>query len=192
MHSVCCCSLLVWRRSFLKKGTPRGLFLPRPGSAPGRIWPKNNNTCKGPWVLHPYQVSSKSINSGEEVENVNSLTDDGRRTTDGRTDAGQRVITIGHWSLWLLCPKNRKNEKERKEIIEKSNEKSAKKNRNAKNESKTVRKEKKQNKKKRKEKTRIEPVGEPYREVCLSPWKGNWRISKNRIDWRNVLLSEEK
>ena len=40
-------------------------------------------------------------------------------------------------------------------------------------------------------KTRIEPVGEPYREVCLSPWKGNWRISKNRIDWRNVLLSEK-
>ena len=39
--------------------------------------------------------------------------------------------------------------------------------------------------------TRIEPVGEPYREVCLSPWKGNWRISKNRIDWRNVLLSEK-
>ena len=27
------------------------------------------------------------------------------------------------------------------------------------------------------EKTRIEPVGEPYREVCLSPWKGNWRMS---------------
>ena len=41
------------------------------------------------------------------------------------------------------------------------------------------------------EKTRIEPVGEPYREVCLSPWKGNWRISENRIDWRNVLLSEK-
>ena len=39
--------------------------------------------------------------------------------------------------------------------------------------------------------TRIEPVGEPYREVCLSPWKGNWRISKNRFDWRNVLLSEK-
>ena len=42
-----------------------------------------------------------------------------------------------------------------------------------------------------KKETRIEPVGEPYREVCLSPWKGNWRISKNRIDWRNVLLSEK-
>ena len=39
--------------------------------------------------------------------------------------------------------------------------------------------------------TRIEPVGEPYREVCLSPWKGNWRMSWNRIDWRNVLLSEK-
>ena len=36
-------------------------FGPALGSAPGRIWPKNNNTCKGPWVLHPYQVSSKSI-----------------------------------------------------------------------------------------------------------------------------------
>ena len=29
--------------------------------------------------------------------------------------------------------------------------------------------------------TRIEPVGEPYREVCLSPWKGNWRISKTEL-----------
>ena len=57
-----CCSLLVWRRSSLKKGTPYDLFLPRPGSAPGRILPKNNNTCKGPWVLHSYQVSSKSTN----------------------------------------------------------------------------------------------------------------------------------
>ena len=60
---------------------------------------------------HEYFIPTKfhqnsSSGSGEEVENVNSLTDDGR-TTDGRTtDAGQRVITIGHWSLWLLCPKN--------------------------------------------------------------------------------------
>ena len=61
MHSVCRCTLPVWRRSLLKKGTPRDLFWPRSGSAPGRIWPKNNKTCKGPWVLHPYQVSSKSI-----------------------------------------------------------------------------------------------------------------------------------
>ena len=28
---------------------------------------------------------------------------------------------------------------------------------------------------------RIEPVGEPYREVCQSPWKGNWQMSSNRI-----------
>ena len=99
MHSVCCCSLPVWRRSFLKKGTPRDLFLPRPGSAPGRIWPKNNNTCKGPWVLHPYQVSSKSIKRfWRRSRNVNSLTDDRRQTTDGRR------TTRDH--LWLLCPKN--------------------------------------------------------------------------------------
>ena len=105
MHLVCCCNLLVWRRSSLKKGTPRDLFWPRPGSAPGRIWPKNNNTCKGPWVLHPYQVSSKSIKRiwrrSWKCKLSNGRTDDGRTT-----DAGQRVITIGHWSLWLLCPKN--------------------------------------------------------------------------------------
>ena len=36
MHSVCCRSLPIWRRSSLKKGTPRVLFWPRPGSAQGR------------------------------------------------------------------------------------------------------------------------------------------------------------
>ena len=130
MHLVCCCSLPVWRRSSLKKGTPRYLSWPRPGSAPGRIWPKNNNTCKGPWVLHPYQVPSKSIkrfwrrswkcklSNGRQTDDRRTTdgrqTDD-RRTTDGRqtdgrrtTDYGQCVITIGHWSLWLLCPKKGK------------------------------------------------------------------------------------
>ena len=40
-----------------RTGPPCDLFWPRPGSAPGQIWPKNNNTCKGPCALHPYQVS---------------------------------------------------------------------------------------------------------------------------------------
>ena len=31
--------------------------------------------------------------------------------------------------------------------------------------------------KEKKKKTRIEPVGKPYREFCLSPWKENWRMS---------------
>ena len=52
------------------------------------------------YVIHTKFHQNPSSGSGEEVENANSLTD------DGRTDAGQRVITIGHWSLWLLCPKN--------------------------------------------------------------------------------------
>ena len=100
MHSVCRCSLPVWRRSFLKKGTPRDLFLPRPGYAPGRIWPKNNNTCKGPWVLHPYQVSSKSIKRFWRRSRKCEKFTDGR-TTDGRTDDGRCAMTIAHSSLRL-------------------------------------------------------------------------------------------
>ena len=100
MHSVCRCSLPVWRRSFLKRGTPRDLFWPRPGSAPGGIWPKNNNTCKGPWVLHPYQVSSKSIQRfwrrSRKCE----------KFTDGRTDDGRCAMTIAHSSLRLRWAKN--------------------------------------------------------------------------------------
>ena len=58
MNSVCCCSLQVWSRSSLKKGTPYNLFiLPPLGSVPGHIWPKHLNACAGTWTLHPYQVS---------------------------------------------------------------------------------------------------------------------------------------
>ena len=105
MHSVFLCSLPVWRRSLLKKGNPRDLFLPRPWP----IWPKNNNTCKGPWVLHPYQVSSKSIKRfWRRSRKCKKFTDDGRTTDgrrtdndDGRTDDGRRSMTIAHLSLWL-------------------------------------------------------------------------------------------
>ena len=105
MHSVCRCSLLVWRRSFLKKGTPCDLFLPRPVSAPGRIWPKNNNTCKGPWVLHAYQVSSKSIKRfwrrSWKCESLRTPDD------DGRTDDGRCAMTIAHLSLRLRWAKSK-------------------------------------------------------------------------------------
>ena len=118
MHSVCCCSLLVWRRSFLKKGTPVTYFCPAldpPLDGSGR---KTTTLVRDlEYFIHTKFHQNPSSGSGEEVENVNSLTDDrrttddGRRTTDDRrrtTDAGQRVITIGHWSLWLLCPKNKR------------------------------------------------------------------------------------
>ena len=118
MHSVCCCSLPVWRRSSLKKGTPCDLFWPRPGSAPGRIWPKNNNTCKGPWVLHPYQVSSKSIkrfwrrswkcklSNGRQTTDDGRQTTDDRRRTDGRTpdNAWSHKITGAFGSCALKTP----------------------------------------------------------------------------------------
>ena len=45
---------------FGRRGTPpppRWPILPRPGSAPGQIWPKHLYACAGPWALHPYQVS---------------------------------------------------------------------------------------------------------------------------------------
>ena len=45
----------------LKKRTPVTYFLPALDQTMGWIWPENNNICKGPWVIHPYQVSSKSI-----------------------------------------------------------------------------------------------------------------------------------
>ena len=96
MHSVCRCSLPVWRRSFLKKGTPLTYFWPRPGSAPGRIWQKNNNTCKGPWVLHPYQVSSKSIKWFWRRS---------RKCESLRTDDGRCAVTIAHSSLPLRWAK---------------------------------------------------------------------------------------
>ena len=55
MHSICCYSLPVWRRSFLKKGTQW------PISAPLWISPwadmAHLMACAGPWALHPYQVS---------------------------------------------------------------------------------------------------------------------------------------
>ena len=36
------------KKKFVEEGDPHDLFMPRLGSTPGRIWPKNNNTCKGP------------------------------------------------------------------------------------------------------------------------------------------------
>ena len=89
------------KKKFLEEGDPRDLFSPRPGSAPGRIWPKNNNTCKGPWVLHPYQVSSKSIKRFWRRSQKCEKFTDGRRTTD-RTDRrtdGRRTVRYDNSSL---------------------------------------------------------------------------------------------
>ena len=102
IHLVCRCSLPVWRRSSLKKGTPCDLFWPRPGSEPWRIWPKNNNNCKGPLVLHPYQVSSKSIKRFWRRSWKCEKFTDGRTTDDGRC-----AMTIAHSSLWLRWAKQR-------------------------------------------------------------------------------------
>ena len=49
------------KRKVVKKRSICDLFLPHPGSILRRVWPKNNNTYKGPWELHPFQLSWKSI-----------------------------------------------------------------------------------------------------------------------------------
>ena len=83
------------------KGTPVTYFCPAldpPLDGSGR---KTTTLVRDiEYFIHTKFHQIPSNGSGEEVENVNSITDDGRRTDDG-----QRVITIGHWSLWFLCPK---------------------------------------------------------------------------------------
>ena len=99
MHSVCPCSLPVWRRSFLKKGTPVTYFctaLDPPLGGSGR----KTTTFNGPWVPHPYQVSSKPIKRlwGRSWKCK-------KFTPDGRTDDGRCAMTIAHSSLRLRWTK---------------------------------------------------------------------------------------
>ena len=56
MHSLCCCSIPLWRRSSLKKGPLIDVLWPCSGSAPRRIWNKSEYKWEGSWVLYPYEV----------------------------------------------------------------------------------------------------------------------------------------
>ena len=83
MHSVCRCSLPVWRRSFLKKDTPVTYFCPALDPPLGGSGRKTTTLVRD----HEYFIPTKfhqnpSSGSGEEVENVKVY---GRRRTDGRT-----------------------------------------------------------------------------------------------------------
>ena len=96
--------LLLWPFGLKKKfleGDPRDFLLPRPRSAPVRIWPKNNNACRD----HEYFITTKfhqnpPSGSEEEVENWKFY---GRKTTDGRC-----AMTIAYLSLRLRWAKNEK------------------------------------------------------------------------------------
>ena len=106
IHLVCRCSLPVWRRSFLKKGTPPlTYFCPALDPTLGGSGRKTTTLVRD----HEYFIPTKfhqnpSSGFGEEVENVKSLrTDD----DDGRTDDGRCAMTIAHSSLQLRWAKKK-------------------------------------------------------------------------------------
>ena len=88
MHSVCRCSLPVWR-SFFKKGTPVTYFCPALDPPLGGSGRKTTTLVRDhKYFIHTKFHQKPSSGSGEEVENVKVY----RRTTDndddGRTDNG--------------------------------------------------------------------------------------------------------
>ena len=112
MHSVCPCSLLVWRRSLSKKGTPVTYFCPALDPSLGGSGRKTTTLVRDyDYFMHTKFHQNPSSGSGEEVQNVKvyrrrrTTTDDGRRT-DRRTDDGQCAMTIAHLSLRLRWAKN--------------------------------------------------------------------------------------
>ena len=110
MHSVCRCSLLVWRRSFLKKGSPVTYFCPTLDPPLGGSGRKTTTLVKDhKYFMHTKFHQNPSSSSWEEVENVKVYgrrTTDGRQTTtDKRTDDWRCAMTIAHLSLRLRWAK---------------------------------------------------------------------------------------
>ena len=100
----CCCSLLVWKRSFLKKGTPMTYFCPALDPPLDRSGRKTTTLVRDlEYLIHTKFHQNPSTGSWEEVENVNSLTDDGR-TDERRTDDGRRTTRDHNRSLEPLAP----------------------------------------------------------------------------------------
>ena len=97
MHSICPCSLPVWRRSFLKKGTPVTFFCPALDLPMGGSGQKTTTLVRDyEYFMHTKFHQNPSSGSGKEVENVKVY--GRRRTTDGRTD---RRTTDGALWQWL-------------------------------------------------------------------------------------------
>ena len=66
--------------------------------------PEKHKLCRGRWDVASCQVSLNSVQRFQRrSRKYEKLT-----TTDGRTDDGQRMITIVHLSLRLRCTKNLK------------------------------------------------------------------------------------
>ena len=106
MHSVCPCSLPVWRRSFLKKGTPVTYFGPALDRPLGRSGRKTATLVRDhEYFMHTIGgfIRVQSIGSGEEVE-IFKLVYGRTTTTDWRTTDGD-AMTIAHLSLRLRWAK---------------------------------------------------------------------------------------
>ena len=96
----------VWS-FFLKKGTPVACFRFALDPPLGGSRQKTTTLVRDlEYYLHTKIYQNPSSGSWAEVENVKCLTEDGWTTYDGRTTDCQYIIyniTIGHWSLRLLC-----------------------------------------------------------------------------------------
>ena len=96
--------LTSWKKKFVKGRYPPWPIFACGGTTVWQIWTKNNNTCRGPWVLHSYQVSSKSLQwfwrRSRKCEKFTTDDDDDDDDDDGWTD-GRRTVRYDNSSLEL-------------------------------------------------------------------------------------------
>ena len=87
----------------MKKGTPVTYFGPALDPPLGGSGRKTTTLVRNlEYLIHTKFHQNPSSGSGEEVENVNCLTDD--RLTDGRTDDGRRTTRDHNRSLEPSAP----------------------------------------------------------------------------------------
>ena len=86
MHSVCCCSIPLWRRSSLEKGPLIDVLWPCSGSAPRRILPKSEYKLEWGFPNGTKYPPRQPIPNRAILPNRARVYRRTDRRTDGRTD----------------------------------------------------------------------------------------------------------